>query len=529
MSTQVQRRRGTTAQHSGFTGAVGEITVDTDKEVAVVHDGATAGGFPSAGTLFANTFVPTQTLQATENFFGNTTDPDNAIVFQNPVGVGTNTLDFRTNTTLDANFIRKYNTTPFNIETASSGNLDFVMDSRNVATGTSARFWTNGIRDSGTQTLLFTIQDNGGLVATGALNMGTNLINNVVNPVAAQDAATKSYVDGLIAAGAPPFTDSTALVKGSGDPTKLMRFEVDGFTAAATRVLTPPDADITLAGINIAQTFALLQTFSSGITLADASLITWLTRSVISSPSNGVLRLTNNAQTDFTRLQFGGTTSAFPAIGRNLNVLEILGADGAGESGLLIYGTKTSATNFERLNLVWSGASAQIFTEKGSTGGIARALVLGTDGQGRIRIETTGEIEWGPAGTGILHTDGSISIDTNLFEADVTTGIVDIATVFSANRGTSSIGFFGAAPVVQQNVIQLTNNVTAGGTADQLDDFNPDPNEASTGTDLVDISTVPDRNEVTLAFRVIQDDLYQLGEKVNQIIVLLEQYGLSIP
>jgi hypothetical protein len=46
MATQVQRRRGTTAQHSTFTGALGEITIDTDKDTVVVHDGATAGGFP---------------------------------------------------------------------------------------------------------------------------------------------------------------------------------------------------------------------------------------------------------------------------------------------------------------------------------------------------------------------------------------------------------------------------------------------------------------------------------------------------
>jgi hypothetical protein len=46
MATAVQLRRGTTVQHSTFTGAEGEITVDTTKDTAVVHDGATAGGFP---------------------------------------------------------------------------------------------------------------------------------------------------------------------------------------------------------------------------------------------------------------------------------------------------------------------------------------------------------------------------------------------------------------------------------------------------------------------------------------------------
>ena len=46
MSKQVQLRRGTTAQHSSFTGVAGEVTVDTDKDTVVVHDGSTAGGFP---------------------------------------------------------------------------------------------------------------------------------------------------------------------------------------------------------------------------------------------------------------------------------------------------------------------------------------------------------------------------------------------------------------------------------------------------------------------------------------------------
>ena len=46
----VQRRRGTTAQHSSFSGLVGEVTVDTDKDVVVVHDGSLAGGRPGLRT-----------------------------------------------------------------------------------------------------------------------------------------------------------------------------------------------------------------------------------------------------------------------------------------------------------------------------------------------------------------------------------------------------------------------------------------------------------------------------------------------
>lgn len=46
MADQVQLRGGTTAEHAAFTGAVREVTVDTTKKVAVVHDGATPGGIP---------------------------------------------------------------------------------------------------------------------------------------------------------------------------------------------------------------------------------------------------------------------------------------------------------------------------------------------------------------------------------------------------------------------------------------------------------------------------------------------------
>ena len=48
MSTQVRLRGGTTSQHSTFTGAEREVTVDTDKDTLVVHDGVTAGGHPLA-------------------------------------------------------------------------------------------------------------------------------------------------------------------------------------------------------------------------------------------------------------------------------------------------------------------------------------------------------------------------------------------------------------------------------------------------------------------------------------------------
>jgi hypothetical protein len=46
MAKLLKLRRGTTTQHNTFTGAEGEVTIDTTKDTAVVHDGVTAGGYP---------------------------------------------------------------------------------------------------------------------------------------------------------------------------------------------------------------------------------------------------------------------------------------------------------------------------------------------------------------------------------------------------------------------------------------------------------------------------------------------------
>lgn len=44
MSKQWQIRRGTTAENNEFTGAIGEITMDTQTQGLRIHDGTTQGG-----------------------------------------------------------------------------------------------------------------------------------------------------------------------------------------------------------------------------------------------------------------------------------------------------------------------------------------------------------------------------------------------------------------------------------------------------------------------------------------------------
>jgi hypothetical protein len=57
MPTVLQFRRGTTSQNDSFTGALGELSVDTDKDQIRVHDGSTAGGFALIGAASTDTLT----------------------------------------------------------------------------------------------------------------------------------------------------------------------------------------------------------------------------------------------------------------------------------------------------------------------------------------------------------------------------------------------------------------------------------------------------------------------------------------
>ena len=54
MAARVKLRRGTSNQHTAFTGAQAEVTVDTTDWSLRVHDGSTAGGHKVLKTSLSN-------------------------------------------------------------------------------------------------------------------------------------------------------------------------------------------------------------------------------------------------------------------------------------------------------------------------------------------------------------------------------------------------------------------------------------------------------------------------------------------
>jgi Major tropism determinant N-terminal domain len=72
MATQIQFRRGSTAQTSTFTGALAEVTLDTSKQTLIIHDGATAGGVAEVVNTTTAQTLTNKTLTS-PTFTGNMT------------------------------------------------------------------------------------------------------------------------------------------------------------------------------------------------------------------------------------------------------------------------------------------------------------------------------------------------------------------------------------------------------------------------------------------------------------------------
>ena len=182
MAKQLQLRRGTTTEHNTFTGADGEVTVDTNKKTVVVHDGITAGGFPvasranadgtisllkkdgtSAGTinsdgLFNNTLTSTNTNQALTAAQGKVLKDTLDNVLSSPLGVGQTWQDV---TSVRVESINYMNTTgkPILINILVGGN-DGDSDAKLFVDGIKVGVWHCGYGTRGTITLSAIVPNN---------------------------------------------------------------------------------------------------------------------------------------------------------------------------------------------------------------------------------------------------------------------------------------------------------------------------------------------------------------------------------
>ena len=170
MATQIQFRRGTDVQHDSFTGATGEVTVNTTNKSLHVHDGTTAGGFEAARTDLSNhsnVGILTATIFSGDvNSSGVSTFANGDVV----VGGATTTLVVTGDTRI---------TGILTVGTASI-TLDGTSTQINVGSGTTIhtggyRIGSSDLHSTGLSISNLTVTNNatvgGGLTVTGELNV----------------------------------------------------------------------------------------------------------------------------------------------------------------------------------------------------------------------------------------------------------------------------------------------------------------------------------------------------------------------
>ena len=107
MPTILQLRRGTTAENAAYTGASGEITVDTTLNKVLLHDGSTAGGNTTVGSLQGNIQLGKTAAGEIDTSSGNLTidSAGGTITLDDNVTISGNLTVSGTTTTVDSTTI----------------------------------------------------------------------------------------------------------------------------------------------------------------------------------------------------------------------------------------------------------------------------------------------------------------------------------------------------------------------------------------------------------------------------------------
>lgn len=262
------------------------------------------------------------------------------------------------------------------------------------------------------------------------------------------DNATGKFV--MAAAATAPFVDSTAIVKGSSDATKQLRFEVGGFTSGATRVLTPPNQNGTIAILEQAQTFTAEQTYNNNLALR------W-------KDSGGTSRrsylLTSSNVIQFGPVDAGWGSSTLLKAGTSIS-FQTNGASGSFVTAVFINTTKRveigGGTNpAAMLHVVDSDATisaitnAQIIGHNASSG--TPAMGMGTGLLIQIASSTTASqnaarlvAKWSTA----THASRQAQSDWTVYDYSAERTVVSIG----ANGSAGLLGFYGVTPVARQTL-----------------------------------------------------------------------------
>ena len=315
----VQLRRGTTAEHSSFTGAAGEITVNTTTNSIHVHDGSTAGGtelatkaaltantedsiidadadthikaektsdsdelmFTAAGTevmkMTSTALLPMVNSNGSTGFDLGASNAQWKDVYVSSGSLyvngkqvlqddsGTITVSTTTNQDLKLN---TSGTGDLKIECAASGNLEFNGDIQLNASNKVSSHWTvANVKIDGSSITNIATDENLNLVTTG-----TGVINFADNVTA---AGNMTITGDLTVNGTTTSVNSSTLTV--NDPLIILQKNASGSNANDLGLVLERGADTNKAMIwdESADTFAFIDTGEDGTTVGNTTITSY--------------------------------------------------------------------------------------------------------------------------------------------------------------------------------------------------------------------------------------------------------------
>ena len=274
----IQFRRGTTTQHSSFTGLLGEVTVDTDKKTLVVHDGSTTGGYPlmregAASTSSTGSFTSNVTV-------GGTLSVTNAATLSGGAAI-TGDLDMTGHIIPAANITYDLGSSTMMWRDIYVGPGSLYVNGKKVIDDDSGTIQISTDQDqnlkvatSGTGVLQITSAN--GIAIDGEINtssgdiqvgdhidMNSNLIKEVATPVSGTDAANKNYVD---TAAASAMSGGTNAISGTTLTT------TGNATIGGNLTVSGTTTTINTSQINLADNILLLNSDATGNATASCGI-----------------------------------------------------------------------------------------------------------------------------------------------------------------------------------------------------------------------------------------------------------------
>ena len=187
MPTVLQLRRGTTAQNDAFTGAVGELSLDTQKDVLRVHDGSTAGGAQELVGLTATQTLTNKTLTSPTITGSGDIAANDLTLAGNLTVNGTTTTVASTNTTITDNLLE------LNSGAGSNANDSGILIERGSTGDNAIMAWDESADKFIVGTTTATNTSTGNLtITTGTLvaNVEGNVTGNVTGNCSGTSGST---------------------------------------------------------------------------------------------------------------------------------------------------------------------------------------------------------------------------------------------------------------------------------------------------------------------------------------------------